>query len=79
MREEGYVKWFDPMKNYGFITRDSGKGIVVHTKDLQISTPLREGQRVSFLTKEDSRGLHAVHVILLEEGKNPDSRTRASA
>jgi CspA family cold shock protein len=68
MREEGKVKWFNPDKGYGFITRDNGgDDVVVHFSAIQGSgyRSLEEGQRVSFELKNGPKGLQAADVRII--------------
>jgi CspA family cold shock protein len=47
----GTVKWFNPTKGYGFISRDDGeKDVFVHVSAVEKAglDTLREGQQVSF-------------------------------
>lgn len=47
----GTVKWFDPIKGYGFIQPEDGsKDVFVHVSDVERAglRTLSEGQRVSF-------------------------------
>jgi len=47
----GTVKWFNPIKGYGFITPEDGsKDVFVHMSDVQNAGlgTLNEGQRVEF-------------------------------
>ncbi|HEY3317280.1 MAG TPA: cold-shock protein [Coriobacteriia bacterium] len=47
---EGVVKWFNPDKGYGFISRDDGDDIFVHYSEIQMDgfKTLAEGQSVEF-------------------------------
>ena len=47
---EGTVKWFNPDKGYGFISRESGDDLFVHFSEIQGEgfKTLDEGQKVSF-------------------------------
>jgi len=47
---EGTVKWFNPDKGYGFISREGGDDLFVHFSEIQSEgfKTLDEGQRVSF-------------------------------
>lgn len=62
---EGTVrKW---VTSYGFITADGGgKDVFVHQSEIKGGQPLREGQRVKFDVNEETRGLKAVNVELIE-------------
>ncbi len=62
----GTVKWFSPVKGYGFITPDEGdKNIFVHfsaVKDAGMGS-LSEGQRISFDVVSAARGLQATNLV----------------
>lgn len=47
---EGTVKWFNPDKGYGFISREDGDDLFVHFSEIQVEgfKTLEEGQSVSF-------------------------------
>jgi CspA family cold shock protein len=46
---QGKVKFFDPDRGFGFISREGGDDVFVHVSNLQVSgTTLSEGQTVEF-------------------------------
>ena len=63
---EGTIrKW---VTSYGFISADGGgKDVFVHISEIEGGEPLREGQRVTFDVKEDTRGPKAVNVSVVED------------
>jgi len=61
--ETGKVKWFNAEKGYGFITKDDGKEIFVHFKDINGGvTALRDNDNVEFDVEEGRKGQQAVNV-----------------
>jgi CspA family cold shock protein len=67
VQETGTVKWYNPVKGFGFITRDSGgKDIFVHASALQRAgiTSLSEGQRVVVDIAEGRKGPEAASIQL---------------
>jgi CspA family cold shock protein len=64
-RLTGAVKWFNPIKGYGFIGRDSGEDVFVHFTAIQMEgyRRLNKGQEVEFTIEEGPKGLQAALVI----------------
>ena len=76
----GKVKWYDADKGFGFLTRDDGGEVFVHSSALQSGVSgLRPGQRVEFGIAEGRKGAQALQVRVLDppptvraSRKNPD-------
>jgi len=66
---QGTVKWFNPSKGFGFITRDDGeKDCFVHHSAIQGSgfKTLNEGERVEFDVVQGEKGPAAENVNKVE-------------
>ena len=59
---KGTVKFFNGMKEFGFITGEDGKDYFVHKSGLTGDIEISEGDSVSFDTESGDRGLKAVNV-----------------
>ena len=58
---EGTVKFFADHKGFGFITPDDGSNdVFVHSS--ACTQPIKEGDKVTFDTEEDEKGLKASNV-----------------
>ena len=64
MKEQGTVKWFNADKGYGFIQREAGEDVFVHSSAIHGvgSRSLQEGERVSFDVTKGPKGLQAENV-----------------
>lgn len=64
----GAVKWYEPRKRYGFITRRSGDDIFFHRNAIAEGKEedFTEGAKVSFRITESDKGPEAADVVLLK-------------
>jgi cold shock protein len=63
----GKIKWYDTEKGFGFITRDDGPDVFVHSTALPTGVgELKSGQRVEFGVAAGKRGETAIGLHLLE-------------
>ncbi|MEF8874271.1 MAG: cold shock domain-containing protein [Candidatus Thermoplasmatota archaeon] len=64
---KGTVKFFNDMKNFGFIEPDEGDDdVFVHRSDLEDANFLKEEDRVEFKVGEGEKGPRAEEVKKLE-------------
>ena len=59
---EGTVKFFNEMKQFGFIAGDDGKEYFVHVSGIKEGTTIREGDKVQFEVTQGDRGPKAEQV-----------------
>ena len=59
---EGTVKFFNEMKQFGFISGDDGNEYFVHASGLKDGVTIREGDKVKFDVVQGDRGPKAENV-----------------
>ena len=64
--KHGTVKWFHPVKGYGFISGDVGKEVFIHQSDILMNgfRFLEIGQRVQYQEEPTKKGVKAVNVVV---------------
>ena len=70
-RETGTVKWFSRSKGFGFVIRENRDEIFVHHRSVRSDDGhrgnLRDGQRVTFVAVERSKGWQAEDVASADD------------
>lgn len=61
---KGTVKFYDKIRNFGFITKDAdGKDIYFTDSDIAADQELKAGDRVSFSISKERKKMKAVKVM----------------
>jgi len=66
MNIQGKVKWFNPVKGFGFISTSESKDVFVHISAVQAAglDTLNENQDVSFEIQDGPKGPNAVNISI---------------
>jgi CspA family cold shock protein len=59
---EGKIKWYNPIKGFGFIVGEDGKDIFVHQTDIPTDVELKEDDPVEYEVEQSERGPKAKNV-----------------
>ena len=64
---QGTVKWFNSSRGFGFIEREEGEDVFVHSSTIQgdESPTLNEGDRVEFVVTQGDKGPQAQDVVVI--------------
>ncbi len=64
----GTIKWFSEQKGYGFLVGEDNTDYFVHSRDV-VGVTLAEGVTVQFEPEKTHKGLRAVNVAAVGEGR----------
>jgi CspA family cold shock protein len=66
-REQGTVKWFNPSKGFGFISRENGDDVFVHFTSIEGEgyRTLTDNEKVEFEVIDGEKGAEARKVTKL--------------
>ena len=64
---KGIVKWFNPLKGYGFITAEGGADVFVHFSEIKCEgfKTLKENAEVEFDLSTGDKGPQATNVMVV--------------
>ncbi|HRJ78654.1 MAG: cold shock domain-containing protein [Planctomycetaceae bacterium] len=67
IRTRGVVKWYDPRKGYGYITRQGAPQVFLHYSKLKSDfvPDIKAGDEVEFLCEQTGKGPIAHNVKLI--------------
>ena len=70
---EGFVRWFNAAKGYGFVGSDSGPDVFCHYSAIQLDgyKSLKEGEAVSYDVIQGEKGPQADKVTRIKD-RTPD-------
>jgi CspA family cold shock protein len=75
----GKVKWYDTERGFGFLSREDGGDVFVHSSALPAGvTALKPGIRVEFGVVDGKRGEQALSVTVLDPLPSVSTGTRKS-
>jgi cold shock protein len=61
---KGTIKWYNPIRGFGFIQGEDGKDVFVHSTALPTETDINPDDSVEYTIEESERGLRAINVIV---------------
>ena len=79
-RVHGHVKWFDPVKGFGFVlAEDGGPDILLHANVLRNfgQSSIADGAYIEISVQETGRGVQATEVHLIEPPKGTEGSALA--